>query len=296
MAVNAPVWVERATLLPFLDPRLVRAPGLVPLDEGAWLCRDETFGAKMALRDRLVAERRAAVRSLLPEGEEAAAELLAVVLAALARDPGYDMRAQAVQRPDGVAVPTGGDPLAVLGRLVEEDFCLLQGAAGAHRLTGGILCFPARWTLAEKLGRGLEGIHGPVPFYPGALAPRVQRVFDAIRPDRPLWRANWLVYPAPDLFQPASEAVKVPRDFAVPVLWLRVERQTLSRLPVTGAVVFSIRTEVSPLAALAPGERATLADAIRALPPREFAYKGGERLMARLAEPVAMPGDSYQNP
>lgn len=49
---------------------------------------------------------------------------------------------------------------------------------------------------------------------------------------------------------------------------MRVERQTLRRLPRTGAVVFGIRTYVTPLEALAaePGVPGRLASAIRSWP------------------------------
>lgn len=283
--------LDRLPLLPFLDRRLVTAPGLLPLEAADWLHRDASFAQQMALRDRLLAGRGAEVLALRPEGEAAAAELRDLVLAALAADPGYRIGADGITRPDGVAVARALPPLHLLGRLVQEDFCLMRHdpATGEHRLAGGVLCFPSRWTLAEKMARGLDGIHAPVPMYPGELARRVQRIFDAIRPDRPLWRANWLVHDRPELFQPAAETTKRPRDFGVPRLWLRVERQTLRRLPETGAVAFSIRTLVAPLESLAPAEAEGLAAAIRALPATEFAYKGGERLLARLAAMFPAP-------
>lgn len=272
--------VPRPAVLPFLDPRLAHAPGLQPLDPDAWLLRDAAFSPQMALRDRLVATRREDVHVLLPEGEAAAAELLAVLRSAL----GLPHGATEVLRADGIAVPLSGSPLLVAGRLVQEDFLLLLRTEGEaeHRLVGGILCFPARWTLAEKMARGLVGIHAPVPDYPQTLAPRVQRVFDAVRPGRPLWRANWLVHDRPDLFQPGFEARKAPRDFSRGPLWLRVERQTLLRLPASGAVAFGIKTDVAPLGCLSAEEGRALVAAVAGLPTAELAYKGGAPLLARL--------------
>jgi hypothetical protein len=59
-------------------------------------------------------------------------------------------------------------------------------------------------------------------------------------------------------------------------LWLRSERQTLSRLPESGAILFTIRTQQVPLAVLA--ERPDVADrmaaAIRAWSPELAGYKG----------------------
>ena len=73
-----------------------------------------------------------------------------------------------------------------------------------HVLTGACLCFPASWALSEKLGRPLIGIHRTVPVYQEDLARRVQRMFDVIRVDQPLWRMNALVYANPALHQPAT--------------------------------------------------------------------------------------------
>lgn len=234
---------------PWDDPRLTRLPGIQPLDPADWLRRDEAYAAQMAERDRLIATRPEAVHALTLRGEAAAAELYAHVLAQL-EGPRVE---GALIRPDGVAVPLDPTrPLLTLGRLVQEDLCLLEEDGGEHVLTGAILCFPASWTLAEKIGRPLTGIHTPVAVYDEGLARRVQRLFDAIRPEQPLWRANALLYEDPALHQPRREGESRPRpgqrDF------LRSERQCLLRLPQTRAVVFSIHTYVLRLSTLAEGE------------------------------------------
>ena len=131
------------------------------------------------------------------------------------------------------------------------------GPEGHHVLTGAILCFPASWTLAEKLGRGLPGIHGPVAGYAGDLAVRVQRLFDAIRPEAPLWRANALTYADPALHQPRREGQTKPRTRG-PDGYVRSERQCLLRLPVSRAVVFSIHTYVVRADTLSPEDLAQL--------------------------------------
>ena len=54
---------------------------------------------------------------------------------------------------------------------------------------------------------------------------------------------------------------------------LRVERQTLRRLPRSGAIVFTIRVYMTPLAELGPGEAGRLAAAIRGVKEQEVVYK-----------------------
>lgn len=231
------------TSLPFaLDPAR-RLPGVGPLDVQDWLLVDEVYGAQMALRTKLLRTRRSEVLALTDKGQDAAQEVLDVVLDELARRPEYQVGAR-VRCPDGRCVPVApDDPLGTLGELVQEDLCLMvPDAAGAYVLEGAVLCFPASWLLAEKIGKPLIGIHDPVAEYDADLARRVQRLFDAIRAGRPLMRHNMLWYADPSLFQPrASQFQRTkPADGG----FLRTERQVMRRLPKTGAVVFAIHTYV----------------------------------------------------
>jgi hypothetical protein len=247
-----------APALPWMDPGLARLPGMLPLDPADWLIADEAFAAQMAERDRLIATRRDEVHALLPRGEAAAGELYGEVLARLPA-LGHRIGSGTALRPDGIEVPLDpGAPLLTLGRLVQEDLCLMEaGCAGEHILTGAILCFPASWTLSEKLGRPLTRIHAPVPAYDAGLAPRVQRLFDAIRPGRPLWRMNAHPYATPELFAARREGDPRPRP-AGPAPYLRMERQAILRLARTGAVVFSIHTYVLAMESLPAEARAAL--------------------------------------
>ena len=211
-----------------------RLPGVQALDPAQWLIRDEAFAGQMAYRDALISTRRDDVLALRPEAEAAARELLSLVLA----EAYPDVATNQVRRADGRVVTIDDtDPMATLGRIVQEDFCILQKQQDEHALTGAILCFPANWRLAEKIGRGLVGIHDPVDPYDDNIARRVQRLFDGVQVGRPLWRCNALRYDDPDLFQPNRVAPRHGR-------YLRSERQTLRRLPDTRAVVFGIHTFV----------------------------------------------------
>ncbi len=150
-------------------------------------------------------------------------------------------------RPDGVDVAISRDaPLDTLARLITEDLCLLQKKNEVHVLSAAILCFPASWTLAEKIGKPLVGIHDPVPEYDAGLARRVQRLFDGVKTGQPIWRANMLRYDDPSLFQPHLE--NQPRLPASKTAGFeRSERQVVWRLPQSGTVVFSIHTTVARL-------------------------------------------------
>lgn len=223
-----------------------RLPGVRPLAGQGWLTVDDAYSAQIAYRRQLIARRRDEV---LHEGgadaKEAVAEVFDEALKQLP-DQGFSIGQSQILCPDGSTVDRGADsPLAVLGRVVQEDICILQKRADEHVLVAAVLCFPASWTLAEKLGRPLSAIHGPVKSYDRGVAARVQRLFDGVQVGQPLWRNNMLWYDDPNLFQPRSEAA--PKRAAPDpqhAAYRRAERQCILRLPITGAVVFSIHSYV----------------------------------------------------
>tara|TARA_R110002074_G_scaffold165147_1_gene325209 strand:+ start:8971 stop:9816 length:846 start_codon:yes stop_codon:yes gene_type:complete len=242
----------------WMDPHGARLPGIRPLPADQWLQVDEAYAGQMAEKGRLIRTQVHRVHALLPLALAAAQELLNKVLADCP-GVGFERRGAWVNCPDGRTVsPRMEAPLLSLGQMMQEDFCILQpGSDGHHVLTGALLCFPASWTLSEKIGRGLPGIHQPVASYDPQVTRRVQRLFDAIRPDAPLWRANALAYAQPDLFHPRPEADQRPPfspEPGGPQGYLRAERQVLMRLPVTRAVVFAIRTYVAPRESLSETE------------------------------------------
>lgn len=221
-----------------------RLPAMQPVAPGGLLTVDSAYSMQLAEKARLIADDRGRVIDVLPGAQAALDELLTAVLAALSLRPGFAVEDDRVRRPDGVTISIDHtDPLLSMSQLVQEDFCILQKRGEEHVLTAALLCFPAAWTLAEKIGRPLTGIHVPVAPYTEDIAIRVQRLFDGVQPGRPLWRANLLRYDDFALFQPYTEAQR--RKVGAPDSpYERSERQTVFRLPETGAVVFAIHTTV----------------------------------------------------
>ncbi|HEX4192280.1 MAG TPA: DUF3445 domain-containing protein, partial [Stellaceae bacterium] len=168
-------------------------------------------------------------------------------------------------------------PLDIAGRLVAEDLCLLQASEAGYRLIGATLCFPNRWRLDEKIGQPLDFIHEPVPGFAPALQRPVAHFFAALKPDRILARVNWGIADDPTLFQPISRDADaaITAETAGSALYLRLERQTLCRLPESQAVLFTIRTEITPLAEViaTSADALDLAGAIRDMDPAMLRYK-----------------------
>ena len=220
-----------------------RLPGIAPARPGDWLRVDHAYEGQMRCRTALLNGRPAHVFQCLPQATGAAEELLQTALELMQAAPelGFAVTTDSITRPDGGRVARTGHPLMILGQVLQQDLCLLQQQHTEHVLTGAVLCFPSNWYLSEKIGRPLSVIHDPVAEYDANIAKRVQRLFDGVQVSRPIWRFNQLWHESSDLFQPERIPPTLPpaqRPF------YRTERQTLFRLPLSKAVVFSIHTYV----------------------------------------------------
>ena len=260
--------------------------GLMALKPADWIEIDSRYAPEIALRKSLLEERRDEVLRALPGRKPLAARCWTNwpdFCRSGFRTGSSVWGSELVNRVSGDRWTVEGDvsdPLDIAGRLVQEDLCILQEVDGELRLTAGVLCFPNRWRLSDKLGRPMMAIHGPVPSYAERLGKPVDRFIGLLAPDRPVWRLNWSLTDDPTLFQPVGHGRRdtdpdITPENAGARIFLRVERQTLRRLPHTGAVLFTIRTHQRPLEALAdrPQELARLAEAVRGLAGRHGAYK-----------------------
>lgn len=262
-----------------LDERGWRlAMGLRPLDLANWIEVDGLRHEELALKERLLRERRGAVVATRPAGDAPSAELLGAVGDWLATHHPEIAR----------EVDPGEHPVVAASRLVQEDLCVLV-RSDAWRLEAACVCFPSRWLLARKIGTTLDEIHGPVPGYQDELSRPTTSVFDRLKPDRSFWRLNWTLLDDPELHQPEGARDTVEGPIAD---WhFRVERQTIRALPQTGAVVFTIRTYVRSLSEMTARHDDFAANLLRAIdeaPSAMRAYKGWRGVADRLrAEGVA---------
>lgn len=234
------------------------------LDPAHWLAPRPLDTGLLHWKRALLDEQGRAAFDVLPGAQAAATVALSLVSEVVAGTVG------------------GRHPLDEAGRLVVEDLCLVDVSGPQPVLVGASLAMPNRWSLADKLGRPMSEVHGPVPGYADHIGPAVDRLLAGLRGDRVLARSNWAVTEDPRLFQPAGSSqarrggtVRSPQD-AASRLWVRTEYQTLRALPGTAGVLFTIRTAQEPLGALAdrPRVAAGLAATIARLPAAELDYKG----------------------
>ncbi len=174
---------------------------------------------------------------------------------------------------------TGG--LEGAARSMWEDVCLLASDSDdqPYRLIGAAVAFPTDWDPADKLGQPLIGLHRPIHGYADQLASGVDHFMAKLEPGRIFGRCNWFVSPTPslrwiDLEPPAQTFASVSADNAGETLFVRSERQTLRRLPETGAILFTIGVYVTALGALSPQNIARMAEALATIPPQEADRRG----------------------
>ena len=208
--------------------------GTFPVEISNWLLRDAEFDLTVQLKKKLLAARRNEVVGLQPGGNEVAQEA-----------------AQLVSAWAGVELAsTGIDALVEASLLVADDLAVLQPVKsqdGSEQLllNAAVVCCPSRWMLSEKMGHNMLAIHEPVAKYADHVGAAVDTYFQRLTVEKPVWRSNWIIQDHPALFQPQiplGPLVKTPNE-----LWIRMERQTLRRLPKTGGILFTIRGYQQPL-------------------------------------------------
>jgi len=208
--------------------------GIFPVEISNWLLRDAEFDLTVQLKKKLLATRRSEVVGLQPGGDEVAEEA-----------------AQLVSAWAGVELASRGiDALVEASLLVADDLAVLQPIKshdGSEQLllNAAVVCCPSRWMLSEKMGHNMLAIHEPVAKYADHVGAAVDTYFQRLTVEKPVWRSNWIIQDHPALFQPqipSGPLVKTPDE-----LWIRMERQTLRRLPKTGGILFTIRGYQQPL-------------------------------------------------
>ena len=242
--------------------------GLRPIAPQDWLEGGEADPA--ARKDPLLAARRGLVWAETPDSRPGQAEVLELVEAALGPAPAAP----------GLPLIPDLPPLYAAARRVPDDLCLMEKRDGAWRLTALSLSAGSFFTAEEVIGRSLAELHGPVTGFAERFLVRVQRIFEGLRPDLVLERRNWTVLNSDALHTPSSAPIRarigeIEPGHAGRILHLRVERQTLRRLPRTGGALFTIRVWLAPLSDLAsqPERLAAFAHAWRTATPELRAYK-----------------------
>ncbi len=167
-------------------------------------------------------------------------------------------------------------PLDRAGLSVQEDLCLLHRRKETWVLEAASLCFPSRWKLRDKIGKGISAVHGPVEGYSEYLERKVTSFLDRLGPD-PTWRRNWFIHPDDTLHQPnrteGGDPIIASNEIGEK-LFMRSERQTLRTLDVPDWILFTIRIQQTPLKHLFEERRNEFTNWIMNAPESHHRHKG----------------------
>jgi hypothetical protein len=174
------------------------------------------------------------------------------------------------------------EPLNFIGRHVQEDLLLMAQRDGDIYLDAGQLCFPSAWSLTFNLGMSFLDIHTPVP-WDAELGEKIRRFIVHVETGKPWVRVNWAMHVGGRLdLSPETFDVWGPARYQVTLdevpyqVYLRVEEQTLSRLPRSNALLFTIHTYQIPLKELVENTEwlRQLHGVLTTLPEKIADYKG----------------------
>ena len=141
------------------------------------------------------------------------------------------------------------EPFDYMGRQVQGDFVLLDQRDETLYADAGIVTCQADWSLAFNVGMSWREWHGPVPKATElGVMDRALKYLLNLQLANPVRRLNWTMTVNPRLdTSPESyphwggDRNKVNADNVSELVHLRVELQSLFRLPRSNGIVFSIR-------------------------------------------------------
>ncbi|HZY80212.1 MAG TPA: DUF3445 domain-containing protein [Cyclobacteriaceae bacterium] len=177
------------------------------------------------------------------------------------------------------------EPLDWVGRQVQEDLIILSNDSSAT-LVAGQLCFANGFSLDDKFNQPFLAIHAPAPRMVGPTMNAAHKLLEHLPPMRPIWRASWnfKINDELDLTSRHNLRYKKEMDAVSPTLtaenigdklFIRIERQTLTRLPVSNCILFGIHTYINLLGEeCCDGDRASrMLDVLRTTPREMMDYK-----------------------
>lgn len=160
----------------------------------------------------------------------------------------------------------------------EPDWVLMSADTETEPVVlAGEVVFPSVWSLPEKLGLPMSGVHEPVPGLNERLGSGIHAFLSHLKAGSIWQRENWGLAADAELnHHPARALPKLTCEARPETAWIRLEHQCLTRLPGSGAILFGIRVtchRLDEVAAL-PGMAARISRALGSMPEPLARYKG----------------------
>ncbi len=250
--------------------------GLRSLEAADWLEAGEDLIRQIPERIELALNSRDVVYQEMPGYRQAIDELVSRIVANLKEHHSDRYRfteSSVTHLPSQKTIALdSASSLLEIATIIGEDLVVLARENDEWKIVAGAVIFPSRWKLSEKIGKGMDAVHTPVPGFAESLAPYMTATFDKITADRPVWRKNWSLHSTADLHQPTSiHAPANPENY-----WWRTERQTLTRAASGEFLYFTIRNRAEPLSWIkeSPESAELFAETLTSLAPATIEYKG----------------------
>ena len=259
--------------------------GLSAIEPKRWLEPDEDLEVFLAEKQRLLDTEYGEVFQQVAGSEPGQRECLDLVASHLVNDHPELCRCSGdrLEIADrSIDLTSNAPALVTAGSMIQDDLVILSRRETGWHVVAGFVAFPSAWSLRDKIGHPMDVVHAHVPGFSGGTrnAGMISRIFDNLQPDLPAMRMNWSIYPEGDLFWPPDRNAEANRrPFTAAKNFVRVERQVVRRLPVTGDIVFSIRIYSDPIGSLShlPNASEVAGALIRRLEgftPEQLDYKG----------------------
>ncbi|KKA19840.1 hypothetical protein T310_6164 [Rasamsonia emersonii CBS 393.64] len=224
-----------------------------------WIELENTYRERIAQRKGLYAKHGNAVLSYLPGSELACKEMMEMVLQFIcARYPKYfsltDNRILTNRILGTEQDIRSKHPLEILMDNVPEDFAIMMrdDKTGYYFFRAGVICSSLGWNVGMKIGLPLHEIHKPIPDYKEKMQFSMDRFFVKMPADKPIQRGSWGLEVEQPLYMPPGDPHELHRLSQNPNLrltdcYLRVDWQTLRRLPLSAGVVFNFKALFTPV-------------------------------------------------
>ncbi|KAI5805466.1 hypothetical protein DFH27DRAFT_512422 [Peziza echinospora] len=277
--------IEPTPYRPYKPMKYHMTMGLAALHANQFITLDKHYPARMHLRKQLIASKGDVVRKCLPACVEAVEEVYGYILGYYLPTK-YPGLFKIVEKEEGARCfhnlvtgdifplldqgPNSGSPqsdgstqktdhlLEILAQTIEEDILILLPDPHSkynikeESLFAYAACFPSGIDCPHLLGKSVKEIHGPVPKFKETIGASMGKFFPKIKVEKRWRRWNWTVTPHAELFDYPGERKRNKGkdeefDFDPAEANLRVEYQTLTRFPRSNAILFTIRTHLTPL-------------------------------------------------
>ncbi|KAF2642067.1 hypothetical protein P280DRAFT_548646 [Massarina eburnea CBS 473.64] len=258
-----------------------------------WLTVDRNFPKHMEAKHKLLDERLDDCVQRMPAVKEASEEMLPMLVRCLTEEyPRTFSERQVRGFPHiknhntnvewNLRRPYEPQALELAARLAVEDFVFFgrDSFTGAWKLIGGSVCFPSGWSLPSIIGQDIDNLLRPVISWDN-LSTILDYIDDSNEDS--LWkRIHTFIQTNPGRTLPQLLSIETPGDFFQGRLSslnpedivVRKENQIFMRLPQSGVIVMTVKTELVDLMEMGPTERQVLAKEIHSWEPGIARAKG----------------------